>query len=213
MITGELGVYFVTAEPFGDATVDVVQAAAAGGVRILQLRDKTAPTDQRIAGLQRLQTVLPDGVTVIVNDDVEAAAAVPGVGIHIGPDDDHPTGVRRLLGDDVVIGWSIHDRDQLDDHDALAAVDYVAASPVWPTPTKPDTTPPWGLEGVRILRHRLPTRLPLVGIGGIDAGNAAEVIDAGADGIAVVSAIAAADDPRTAAAELIGIVDQARSRS
>jgi thiamine-phosphate pyrophosphorylase len=111
-----------------------------------------------------------------------------------------------------VVGWSIHDRDQLGDHRALAACDYVAASPVWPTPTKIDTGTPWGLDGVTELRAGLPPDLPLIGIGGIAAGNADQVITAGADGVAVVSAICAAVDPRSAAAELAGVVRQARSR-
>lgn len=213
MITDDLAVYFVTAEPATQDTLTIVKAAVAGGVRIVQLRDKTISTARRVAMLQRFNDSLPEEVIVIVNDDVQAAAAVPGVGVHVGPDDDHPTRVRELLGDDVVVGWSIHDRDQLDDHDALDSCDYVAASPVWPTPTKTDTTTPWGLDGVRALRDSLPSDTPLIGIGGINTGNAAAVITAGADGVAVVSAISAAVDPRMAAAELVGIVDRARSRS
>lgn len=211
MIVDDLGVYLVTSEPATDATLGLVRAAVAGGVRIVQLRDKTSTTQQRISMLRRLRADLPSEVIVIANDDVDAAAAVPGVGIHIGPDDDHPARVRKRIGGDAVLGWSIHDLDQLDDRAALAACDYVAASPVWPTPTKIDTSPPWGLEGVRALRAGLPNEMPLVGIGGIDAGNAADVISAGADGVAVVSAICAAADPRAAADELVSIVNRARS--
>lgn len=210
MIIDDLGVYLVTADPATDATAGLVRAAVAGGVRVVQLRDKSGTTQQRIALLRRLRTELPPEVTVIVNDDVEAAVCVPGVGVHVGPDDDHPARVRRRLGDDVAIGWSIHDRDQLGDREALAACDYLAASPVWPTPTKIDTSPPWGLDGVRSLRMALPDEMPLVAIGGIHAGNAADVISAGADGVAVVSAICSAADPRAAAAELVSIVDRAR---
>ncbi|QGN32058.1 thiamine phosphate synthase [Microlunatus sp. Gsoil 973] len=212
MITDDLAVYLVTAEPAGDQTVQVVAAAVAGGVRVVQLRDKAMTTRQRIAALHRLQDAVPEAI-VIVNDDLAAAAAVPGVGVHVGPDDDHPARVRDLLGPDAVIGWSIHDRDQLDDRDGLGACDYVAASPVWPTPTKIDTGTPWGLDGVAELRSGLPQGLPLIGIGGIGAGNAGRVIDAGADGVAVVSAICAAPDPRAAAAHLVAVVRQARSRS
>ena len=210
MITGDLGVYFVTAEPATKTTPGVVSSAVAGGVRMVQLRDKQSDTDRRIALLQRLRSSVPDDVMVIVNDDVRAAVAVPGVGVHVGPDDDHPARVRELLGSDAVIGWSIHDRDQLDDRDALLACDYVAASPVWPTPTKTDTSAPWGLDGVRALRSVLPQDVPLIGIGGINARNAAEVIIAGAAGVAVVSAIASAVDPQAAAAELVDIVNRAR---
>lgn len=210
MITDDLGVYLVTAEPATGATLDLVLAAVAGGVRVVQLRDKTCTTQQRVALLRRLRTALPPEVIVIVNDDVEAAVCVPGVGVHVGPDDDHPARVRKRLGADMVLGWSIHDHDQLLDRDALTACDYVAASPVWPTPTKIDTSPPWGLDGVRALRTALPQEMPLVAIGGINAGNAADVINAGADGVAVVSAICSAAEPRAAAAELVSIVNRAR---
>jgi thiamine-phosphate pyrophosphorylase len=206
----DLGVYLVTAEPAGGATIDIVLAAVAGGVRTVQLRDKSGDTGRLVELLTDLHDQLRgSGTTLIANDDVEAAIAVPGVGVHVGPDDLHPTDARRLLGDQVCIGWSIHDLDQLADADALDACDYVAASPVWPTPTKTDTTAPWGLDGVRRLRSLVPAGTPLVGIGGIDAGNAAEVIRAGADGVAVVSAICSAPDPKGAAAELRAAVDTA----
>lgn len=206
----DLGVYLVTAEPSSDRTVGLVAAAVAGGVRVVQLRDKINSTDHRVMLLRRIRERLAaDGlpeIILIVNDDLEAAAAVPGVGIHVGPDDLHPAAARSRLGRNVCIGWSIHHRDQLRDTAALAAVDYVAASPVWPTPTKTDTTAPFGLDGVRALRDVVPADLPLVGIGGIGLNNAAEVIRAGADGVAVVSAICAAAVPRRAAAELVAEV-------
>jgi thiamine-phosphate pyrophosphorylase len=205
-----LGIYLVTAEPADAKTIDTVLAAVAGGVRLVQLRDKSADTERRIALLRQLHDQLRgSGTTLIVNDDVEAAIAVPGVGVHVGPDDLHPAEVRRRLGDRACVGWSIHSRDQLCDAAALRASDYVAASPVWPTPTKSDTTRPFGLNGVRELRSSLPADTPLVGIGGINAVNAGEVINAGADGVAVVSAICAAPDPRAAAAELHSIVSGA----
>ncbi|WP_228266201.1 thiamine phosphate synthase [Microlunatus elymi] len=202
----KLGVYLVTAEPADDSTVELIMAAVSGGVRVVQLRDKNGTTAERVALLRTLQDQLPPEVILLVNDDLAAAVAVPGVGVHVGPDDDHPAEVRRRLGDRVCIGWSIHDLDQLRDKSALAASDYVAASPVWPTPTKIDTTAPLGPEGVRRLRAMLPPALPLVGIGGIHAGNAGSVIEAGADGVAVVSAICAAADPAGAAADLLSVV-------
>ncbi|SDS00513.1 thiamine phosphate synthase [Microlunatus soli] len=210
-VRSNLGVYLVTAEPSTDRTVELIMAAVAGGVRVVQLRDKINSTDHRIRMLRQIvHRLAGSAVTLVVNDDLDAAAAVPGVGIHVGPDDLHPAVARSRLGVDVCIGWSIHDLDQLRDDQALAAVDYVAASPVWPTPTKIDTSTPFGLQGVRRLRDRLPAELPLVGIGGIDLGNAAEVIGAGADGVAVVSAICAADDPRRAAQDLVAEVDQSK---
>ena len=207
----DLGVYLVTAEPADQRTMPTVLAAVAGGVRMVQLRDKSGDTEQLVFLLRELHDQLRDtGTTLLVNDDVNAALAVPGVGIHVGPDDLHPAAARQTLGDEVCIGWSIHTLEQLSDVAALAACDYVAASPVWPTPTKADTTEPWGLEGVQTLRHRLPDDLGLVAIGGIGLSNADEVIRAGADGVAVVSAICSAADPEAAAAQLCRIVDAAR---
>jgi thiamine-phosphate pyrophosphorylase len=211
MIADDLAVYLVTSQPAGESTVRLVAEAVAGGVRVVQLRDKTMTTRERITVLHRLRDAVPEAI-LIVNDDAAAAAAVPGVGVHVGPDDHHPSRVRGLVGPDVVVGWSIHDRDQLEDREALQAADYVAASPVWPTPTKIDTGVPWGLDGVTELRAGLPPELPLVGIGGISADNAGRVIEAGADGVAVVSAIGAAADPRSAAARLVSVVRQVRGR-
>jgi thiamine-phosphate pyrophosphorylase len=203
-------VYVVTAEPAGPAVVDMAVQAVAGGAGVVQLRDKHGDTGHRAGLLRALcERLAGSDATVVVNDDIEAAAAIPGVGVHLGPDDPHPSQARRRLGDAVCIGWSIHDTGQLDDVAALRASDYVAASPVWPTPTKTDTTQPWGLDGIARLRSRLPPGMPLLGIGGIDAGNAGDVIGAGADGIAVVSAVSAAADPRTAAAQLRRVVDEA----
>ncbi|HEY9291655.1 MAG TPA: thiamine phosphate synthase [Microlunatus sp.] len=205
----KIGVYLVTAEPATESTIEMIMAAVSGGIRVVQLRDKSAATADRIALLRRLQDQLDPEVILLANDDVAAAAAVPGVGVHVGPDDQHPAEVRRRLGDDVCIGWSIHHLQQLQDSAALAAADYVAASPVWPTPTKTDTTAPFGIDGVRRLREALAAEIPLVGIGGINVANATSVIDAGADGVAVVSAICAAADPARAAADLLSAVAMA----
>ncbi len=144
---------------------------------------------------------------VIVDDDVEAACTAAGV--HLGARDVAPAVARSTLGPGAIIGWSIGELAQLDDDEQLAACDYVAASPVWSTPTKPDAGPPLGLAGVRALAEGLQGRLPLVAIGGIDARNAGDVIAAGADGVAVVSAICSADDPAAAAHALRAAVDRA----
>jgi thiamine-phosphate pyrophosphorylase len=102
----------------------------------------------------------------------------------------------------VFIGWSVESLSDVE-RALILPVDYLGVSPVFATPTKTDTLAPWGLEGLRSVRQM--TSLPLVAIGGINAGNALRVLQAGADGLAVVSAICAADDPRQAAAELQAI--------
>ncbi|WP_370614970.1 thiamine phosphate synthase [Mumia sp. Pv 4-285] len=211
MDRADLRLYLVTGDvPPGVDLVDVVVAAAAGGVTTVQLRDKVGSRDEVVrVGKRMVERLVGSGVTFVVNDDLEAARAIPGAGLHVGPDDLHPADARAALGEGAVIGWSLHDLTQLDDTSALDACDYLAVSPVWPTPTKPDTTTPWGLDGVRRLRDAVPSRLPLVAIGGITAANAASVVEAGADGVCVVSAICSSADPGAAAWTLRAQVDAA----
>ncbi|MGH3322370.1 MAG: thiamine phosphate synthase [Streptosporangiaceae bacterium] len=205
LVTGEVGA--------GRSLPDVVAAAADGGATIVQLRDKDGDAAAvRGAAGSLAARLRGTGVPFVVNDDAQLAYECGAAGVHLGPDDVHPGTARELLGDDAVIGWSIHDRAQLAETAAVAACDYLAASPVWATPTKPDTTAPMGLDGLTALRDEAPAHLPLVAIGGIDESNAASVIEAGADGVAVVSAICAAHDPGAAARRLRAIVDDALAR-
>lgn len=177
-----------------------VQAAVVGGVTLVQLRDKAGGSAARIAAARRLAPLLATyGVPLIVNDDVEAALASGAAGVHLGQGDMPPAEARARLGEQAIIGLSIEHVDEIDAVDP-GIVDYVAASPVFATATKADIAPPLGLAGVAAIRAR--TLLPLVGIGGIHAGNAAAVIAAGADGVAVVSAILDAADVPAAAAGL-----------
>lgn len=205
----DLRVYLVTGGgPSDAATEAILSAAASGGATAVQLRDKQGGTTGRVSAARRLASVLgPLGVPLLLNDDVEAARVAGVAGVHVGPDDLHPAQARAILGPDKVIGWSIHHIDQLADREAIDACDYLAASPVWSTLTKRDTTTPLGLDGVRALRAAMPAQLVLVGIGGITAENAADLIRAGADGIAVVSAIWDAPDPADATHQLREIVD------
>lgn len=201
--------YLVTAPAPG--LDGVVAAAVAGGVSLVQVRDKDATTSERARVATRLRSITsPHGVPVVVDDDLEAAQAVDGV--HVGPSDTSPVDARRALGSEAIVGWSIEDFAQLDDGANLAACTYVAVSPVWATPSKTDTAYPWGLDGVRrVVAALAGVGSPaVVGIGGIDAGNAGEVIAAGADGVAVISAVCGADDPGAAARTLRRAVDQAR---
>lgn len=203
-MTVDLRVYLVT-DPAYDDLEGIAAAAVAGGATCVQVRDKAGTPQARAAVIGRLRSVLPAAVAVLANDDVEAARL--GDGLHVGVSDTPPSAARAALGPGATIGWSINDLAQLDDADELAACDYVAASPVWATPTKTDTTAPFGLDGVRAIAAGLAGRLPLVAIGGIHAGNAEDVVAAGADGIAVVSAICGAADPAAAARELRACVD------
>lgn len=186
---------------------EVVVHALAGGVTAVQLRDKSADRDNLGRQARGLADIVRSfGAPFLINDDLVAAAMADGA--HVGVGDARPQQARAQLGPAALIGWSINSLDQLDDGAALSASDYVAVSPVWATPSKSDTTAPLGLDGVRAVRDRTPAGIAVVAIGGINAGNAAEVIAAGADGIAVISAICDADDPHEAALELREIVDR-----
>lgn len=200
----DVRVYLVT-DPSVVHLDRLVAAAVTGGVTCVQLRDKMAPPAARLASVRELRVAAR--VPLLVDDDLEAAAAADG--LHVGLDDVRPTVARAALGAAAIIGWSVEDPAQLDDGAQLAACDYVAASPVWTTPTKAGADRPLGLAGVRELAGRLGGQMPLVAIGGIDAANAAGVIAAGADGVAVVRAICAADDPAAAARALRETVDAA----
>lgn len=205
-MTPDLRLYLVT-DPAYDDLDGIVAEAVAGGVTCVQVRDKHAASGDVAALAGRLRASLPADVVVLANDDVEAARACDG--LHVGVDDIPPAVTRELLGPAAVIGWSINDLAQLDDEAQLAACDYVAASPVWTTATKVDADRPWGLSGVRALADALAGRMPLVAIGGIDVRNAGDVIAAGADGVALVSAICGADDPRAASRQLRANIEDA----
>lgn len=194
--------YLVTDRTFlgGRELVDLVEAAVRGGVTLVQLREKTLDTRTFIKEAQRLKNILSScRVPLLINDRVDVALAAGADGVHIGQSDMPLDDARRLMGPDAIIGLSL---ESVQDAENIrgAPVDYVAASPVFATPTKTDTAQPLGLEGVRAMR-RLVT-LPLVAIGGIHAGNLKTVMDAGADGVAVVSAILGAEDPEQAARAL-----------
>ena len=164
-----------------------------GGVDLVQLRDKTLDDDGLIAASQAFRG---HGALFILNDRPDLVQACGADGVHVGQDDLPPREVRRLLPAGSILGLSTHGLGQLD-----AArdepVDYVAIGPVFPTRTKADPHPVVGLETVRRARQR--TRRPLVAIGGITAENARSVVEAGADGVAVISALLGADDLTEAA--------------
>ena len=192
----------------GRATVEIVRAAVAGGVTCVQLREKEASAREFAAAARELVALLrPLGVPLIVNDRIDIALAAGADGVHVGQQDLSVADARRLGPPGWIVGVSAESLD-----DAVRAerdgADYVGVSPVYATPTKTDHAAPLGLDGLRAIRAA--TKLPLVAIGGLHAGNAREVIRAGADGLAVVSAIVAADDPRAAAAELRRAIAAAR---
>lgn len=188
----------------GRDLVQIVEQAVRGGVSLVQLREKELPTRQFVERARELVRLLrPLGVPLLVNDRVDVALAADADGVHIGQSDMTVADVRRLLPAGKVVGLSVENREQVLAAEALD-VDYIGVSPVFATSTKTDTVIQWGLEGVAWIRAN--SRHPIVAIGGIHHANCAEVLAAGADSIAVVSAICAAEDPRAAAQKFLEII-------
>jgi len=187
---------------------EIVRAAVRGGATVVQLREKECSTRKFVELAKKIKTILePGGVPLIINDRVDVALAAEADGVHVGQSDMKYEDARSLMGDDALVGLSVETMEQAKEASDLGA-DYLGVSPIFPTPTKTDTVAEWGIEGLRDLRRI--SRHVLVAIGGINADNAARVVEAGADGIAVVSALCAAPDPEAAARELREIVEQIR---
>jgi thiamine-phosphate pyrophosphorylase len=187
---------------------EIVARAVAGGVTLVQLRDKQADGRALLEQARALIALLtPAGVPLIVNDRVDVALAAGAAGCHVGQSDLPAAAARALLGPDALLGVSLDSVEQARDVDP-GVVDYVAHGPFAATLTKADAGGAVGGEG--LARVRALTGLPLVAIGGIDAGNLGAAVRAGADGIAVVSAIMAAADPQAAARALAAAIAAAR---
>ena len=209
----DFSLYLVTDRSLsrGRSTADIVRAAVAGGATCVQLREKSCGTREFLDEARAVHALLAGtGVPLVINDRVDVALAVGAEGVHLGQTDMPLADARRLTGPGMIIGVSAECVEDAVRAQAEGA-DYVGVSPVFSTPTKTDTAPPLGLDGIRAIRAAV--SLPLVGIGGIGPANAADVIRAGCDGIAVVSAIVSAADPRGAAAELATIIQRAREAS
>ena len=206
----DLSLYLVvgTGDTGGRDVVEVVRAAVAGGVTLVQLRDKDAPLERLVETARALQALLaPAGIPLVINDSLEAVLATPAEGIHLGQEDLDPAVARAALGRWSIIGSSAGDAEEAARVDA-GVVDYVGIGPAYATGSKADAGAAIGPEGLRALRRQLD--LPLVAIGGITEARAAEVMACGVEGIAVVSAIAGAEDPEAAARGLRRVIDESR---
>ena len=194
----------------GRSTRDIVESAIRGGATCVQLREKTATTREFIHEAQEIRGLLASrGIPLIINDRLDVALAVRADGVHLGQKDMPIEMARPLSGQRMIIGISVESVE-----DAVTAeksgADYLGVSPGFATPTKTDTAPALGLEGLVAIRQRV--KLPLVAIGGLSSDNAAAVIHSGADGVAVVSAIVAAPDPERAARQLLDVIQKARQK-
>ena len=198
----DLSLYLVlgAADVGGRDVAKVAAAAVKGGVTVVQLREKTAPTRDILDRARRLKAVLdPLGVPLIVNDRVDVALAAEAAGVHLGQDDMPSEDARRLLGAGPILGLSVSDAAEARTADP-ALVDYVGIGATFATGTKADAGAAIGPSGVAELRRCV--GLPGVAIGGIKAGNAGDLADTGIEGVAVVSAIAGAEDPADMASRI-----------
>lgn len=204
-----LGVYLVTdraqCEAAGRSVAETAALAAAGGATVVQLREKDASAAEFLQTVRETAAVLPAEVALLVNDrvDVYLAARAEGVrvdGVHLGQSDLPVADVRRLVGDDAVIGLSASTPAELREAERSGAVDYLGIGALHPTATKRDAPPALGLDAFAALAAATP--LPAVAIGGVTVDDLPALRTAGAAGAAVVSAVCRADDPRAAAAEL-----------
>ncbi len=187
------------APPDAGRLPDLLRAAVAGGTDIVQLRDKRLPDEELTAVAHAVRALCERiGALFVVNDRPAVAAEVGADGIHVGQDDMPVGEVRELVGPDMLIGLSTHATTEIDAVDP-ALVDYIGVGPVHETPTK-EGRPAVGLELVRYAAAN--ARVPFFAIGGLDAGNIAEVTEAGATRAVVLRAIADAADPEAAAREL-----------
>jgi thiamine-phosphate pyrophosphorylase len=182
---------------------DVVRRAIKGGVTLVQLREKSLGQAAFVAEAFVLREVCrAGGVPLIINDDIDVAQRIGAAGVHLGQSDASVTEAREALGPDAIIGLSVETLEQAREA-ATLDVDYIAASPVFATPTKTDLAEPLGLIGLRAIRKL--TDKPLIAIGGINIENARAVLEAGANGLAAISALVAADDPFQAARQFCSL--------
>ncbi len=203
------GLYLVTDRGLcGQKSLEeVVLQAVKGGASCVQLREKDISTRLFVSEAERINKFLEQyKIPLIINDRVDVALACGAAGVHIGQDDMPYAIARKLLGPKAIIGLSVETWADVEESQKLD-VNYIGVSPVFETPTKTDTKGAWGLAGLKKIKAF--SRHPLVAIGGLNEGNIRETIEAGADSVAVVSAICASPDPEAAAHKLSCIIEAA----
>jgi thiamine-phosphate pyrophosphorylase len=206
--TGEmralLKVYFIAGSPncLQDPRI-VLEEAIRGGITLFQYREKGSNclegTEKRALGKELQRICKDNGIPFIVNDDIEMALELDADGVHIGQEDEHTQEVRKKIGDKI-LGVSVHCVKEAEKA-KLAGADYFGVGPIFPTETKKDTR---AVQGTALIEELKDFEIPIVGIGAITAENASLVMEAGAVGVSVITAISHADDVREAAAKLRG---------
>lgn len=208
----DLRLYYVTDAPLSATRglIETTLEAVKGGATLVQLRDPLAKAGVLVEQARALSAALaPFGVPLIVNDRPDVAHAVGAAGVHVGQGDLPPAAARAILGPDAIIGLSITHPDEMA-HVPWDLIDHLGVGPVISKGVKPDATEPIGIDGLRACARQ--TRKPIVAIGGIRPDTVEACIMAGADGLAVVAAIAGEANPQAAARALREAVDQALGR-
>jgi thiamine-phosphate pyrophosphorylase len=207
-----LSVYVLTDRALsrGLSEQDVVRQAIAGGASAVQLRWKDGPLREAVSLARELKSIcIEHEVLFVVNDRLDLAMAIQADAVHLGEDDLPLPEARALVGDSMLIGYSPADLSEVS-WAVESGADYLGVGPVYGTSTKDDAGEAVGIDRIRAVRDQ--TDIPFVGIGGINAENAAPVIEAGADGVAVISSVVAQDDIEAAARALSDVVNSAIAR-
>jgi len=195
----------------GRDILQLIAEAVEGGATIIQLRGKKWTSRKFLdVGMKAVQFLRPRKIPLIINDRVDITLACKADGVHLGQDDMPLPYARKILGKNGIIGISVATPSEAETAEKVGA-DYVGAGPVFATLSKKDLGPILGLEGLRTIRERV--KIPILAIGGISAANVADVISAGADGVAVISAITASENPKKAATEIIESIGKLKNRS
>jgi thiamine-phosphate pyrophosphorylase len=184
----------------------VVEKAVAGGVTMVQVREKHGDVRAFIERAEAVKSVLAGtGVPLIINDRVDVALAVDADGLHLGQSDMPAALARKLIGSDKILGLSIETEQQLQEADDLP-IDYIGLSALFETQTKTNLKKYWGYEGIKLALET--TKLPIVGIGGINESNIPQLVETGIHGLALVSAICHAEDPKKATQDLLNLMGE-----
>ncbi|MCS0241091.1 thiamine phosphate synthase [Vibrio alginolyticus] len=197
--------YLVTDDQQDLATLKrVVRKAVEGGVTMVQVREKHGDVRAFIERAQAVKDILKDtDVPLIINDRVDVALAVDADGVHLGQSDMPANIARELIGPNKILGLSIENEEQLAEADSLP-IDYIGLSAIFATPTKTNTKKFWGIDGLKMALET--TSLPIVAIGGINESNIPQLSATGVHGLALVSAICHAEDPKAASEYLLGLM-------
>ena len=209
-IDKDIGLYFIIDSGFTKDFVKMTKLAIDVGLKIIQYRDKTADTHEMLENAIKLREITEKSDTIfIVNDNVEVALKSNADGVHVGQKDEKYENVRKLLPDKI-IGVSTENMKQSIIADNVGA-DYLGVGPIFSTATKPDAAPPIGIK--KLAEIVKATSAPVVAIGGINRDNLESVLEAGVNGVAIISAILATPNPEKEVKKIISIIKRYRERN